>query len=68
MFAVCHANANPADLTYKWFINNEQVVGFYGNELVSIEAFYKRLLRSLSVSINTVNLSLSNWPSSDAKL
>lgn len=31
----CTANANPGDVVYKWFINNELVVGDYTTEMVS---------------------------------
>ncbi|XP_022125300.2 irregular chiasm C-roughest protein-like [Pieris rapae] len=30
----CQAMANPNNLTYKWYVNSEPVVGTYGNELV----------------------------------
>lgn len=32
---VCRAEANPTDITYKWFVNNELVVGDYTTEMVS---------------------------------
>lgn len=31
----CAADANPSDIQYKWFINNELVVGDYTTEMVS---------------------------------
>lgn len=31
----CMATANPEEITYKWFINNEMVVGDYTTEMVS---------------------------------
>lgn len=31
----CHADANPADVTYRWYINDEAVGGDYTTELVS---------------------------------
>ena len=31
----CTANANPNEVTYKWFINDELVVGDYTTEMVS---------------------------------
>lgn len=33
---VCRAEANPGDITYKWFINNELVVGDYTTEMVRV--------------------------------
>lgn len=33
---VCRAEANPTDITYKWFVNNEMVVGDYTTEMVSV--------------------------------
>lgn len=30
----CKANANPNDLTYKWFTNGEPVVGDYNTEMI----------------------------------
>lgn len=32
----CLTDANPNDVTYKWFINNELIVGDYTTEMVSI--------------------------------
>lgn len=32
---LCVADANPGDITYKWFVNNELVVGDYTTEMVS---------------------------------
>ncbi|KAH9641231.1 hypothetical protein HF086_008888 [Spodoptera exigua] len=29
----CQANANPNNLTYKWYVNNEHIVGDVSNEL-----------------------------------
>lgn len=31
----CLSNANPSEVTYKWFINDELVVGDYATEMVS---------------------------------
>lgn len=31
----CNTVANPPDVTYKWFINDELVVGDYTTEMVS---------------------------------
>ena len=30
----CHADANPKDVTYKWYVNNEMVEGNHKTELV----------------------------------
>lgn len=30
----CNADANPSDVTYKWFLNDELLVGDYTTELV----------------------------------
>lgn len=30
----CHADANPADVTYKWYLNDEPLVGDYTTEMV----------------------------------
>lgn len=30
----CDADANPADLTYKWYLNDEPIIGDYTTELV----------------------------------
>lgn len=32
----CIGDANPRDVQYKWFINNELVVGDYTTEMVDI--------------------------------
>lgn len=31
----CRADANPSDVTYRWYINEELVAGDYTTELVS---------------------------------
>lgn len=31
----CHADSNPNDVSYKWYINDELVVGDYTTEMVS---------------------------------
>lgn len=31
----CSTEANPSDVSYKWFINDELVVGDYTTEMVS---------------------------------
>lgn len=31
----CLTDANPNDVTYKWFINNELIVGDYTTQMVS---------------------------------
>lgn len=30
----CDADANPADLSYKWYLNDEPIIGDYTTELV----------------------------------
>ncbi|XP_044269269.1 irregular chiasm C-roughest protein-like isoform X2 [Tribolium madens] len=30
----CHADANPADVTYRWFLNDEPLIGGYTTEMV----------------------------------
>jgi hypothetical protein len=30
----CHADANPADVTYRWFLSDEPIIGGYTTELV----------------------------------
>lgn len=30
----CKADANPSTVTYKWYINDEQIIGDYTTELV----------------------------------
>lgn len=30
----CKADANPPDVTYRWFINDEQVIGDYTTEMI----------------------------------
>lgn len=30
----CRADANPSDVTYRWFLNDEPIVGDYSTELV----------------------------------
>ncbi|KAG6463463.1 hypothetical protein O3G_MSEX013886 [Manduca sexta] len=30
----CQANANPSNVTYKWYVNNEQIAGDIRNELI----------------------------------
>lgn len=32
----CHADANPNDVSYRWFINDEPVTGDYTTEMVRI--------------------------------
>lgn len=36
----CRSDANPSDVTYRWYINEEPVVGDYTTELVSIQSFF----------------------------
>lgn len=31
----CHSDANPSDVTYRWYVNEELVVGDYTTEMVS---------------------------------
>lgn len=31
----CRSDANPSDVTYRWYINEEAVVGDYTTEMVS---------------------------------
>lgn len=33
-FPGCQASANPNNLTYKWYVNNEHIAGDISNELV----------------------------------
>lgn len=35
---MCRADANPSNVTYRWFINEELVAGDYTTELVSQDA------------------------------
>lgn len=35
----CNTQANPNDVTFKWFINDELVVGDYTTEMVSNKNF-----------------------------
>ncbi|XP_060808034.1 irregular chiasm C-roughest protein [Amyelois transitella] len=30
----CQANANPSNITYKWYVNNDRLIGEDGNELI----------------------------------
>ncbi|XP_058442858.1 irregular chiasm C-roughest protein-like isoform X2 [Malaya genurostris] len=30
----CHADANPPDITYRWYVGNEMLIGDYSTELV----------------------------------
>lgn len=32
----CRSDANPSDVTYRWYINEELVVGDYTTEMVSL--------------------------------
>lgn len=31
----CNADANPSELTYQWYINDEMIIGATSSELVS---------------------------------
>lgn len=33
----CQSNANPSNVSYKWYINNDEAIGEVKNELVSIQ-------------------------------
>lgn len=41
----CRSDANPAEVTYRWYINEELVVGDYTTELVSCCSFSFSSLR-----------------------
>lgn len=30
----CHADANPSDVTYRWFLNDEPLIGDHTTELI----------------------------------
>lgn len=42
----CRADANPTDLTYRWYINDELVVGDYTTEMVIISHSLRQQLES----------------------
>lgn len=35
----CHADANPPEVTYRWYINDELVIGDFTTEMVSFAHF-----------------------------
>ncbi|XP_058812537.1 irregular chiasm C-roughest protein-like [Topomyia yanbarensis] len=37
----CHADANPPDVTYRWYVGNEMLIGDYSTELVILNTSKK---------------------------
>lgn len=51
----CHGDANPPEVTYRWYINEELVIGDFTTEMVSAAAATAMYLRRTAQCIVITN-------------